>query len=68
MPRMTNTGHTIRNEDGPVRGTATKRGSDDPRGFEHESPEAQATMLRLFPYLRKQHAELARSLGYEVEA
>jgi hypothetical protein len=60
-------GHTIRNEDGPVRGTATKRGSDDVyRGIEHESFEAQATMFRMFPYLREQHPELARQHGYEV--
>lgn len=65
---MTNTGHTIRNEDGPVRGTATKRGSDDPQGFEHESPEAQATLLRMAPYLRAKYPEIARAHGYEVEA
>lgn len=41
-------------EDGPVKGTADKRGSDEPKGFEHESPEAQAALLRLFPYLRDQ--------------
>jgi hypothetical protein len=59
-------GHTVRNEDGPVKGTADKRGSDDPQGFEHESPEAQAALLRFFPYLRALHPESARANGYEV--
>lgn len=53
-------------EDGPVRGTATKRGSDEPRGFVHESFEAQAILLRLAPYLREQYPEIARQHGYEV--
>jgi hypothetical protein len=58
--------HTIKNEDGPVRGTATKRGSDDPAGIEHESFEAQAALFRFFAYLRELHPELARQHGYEV--
>jgi hypothetical protein len=36
-------------------------------GIEHESFEAQAVMLRMFPYLRDKHPELAREHGYEVE-
>jgi hypothetical protein len=58
--------HTLRNEDGPVKGTADKRGSDDPRGIEHESFEAQTVILRMFPYLREKHPEIARAHGYEV--
>jgi hypothetical protein len=58
--------HTIANEDGPVKGTATKRGSDDPAGLEHESFEAQAVLFRFFKYLRAEHPELARQHGYEV--
>lgn len=58
---------SIHHEDGPVKGTATKRGSDDPTGLEHESFEAQASLLRMFKYLRALHPEIARQHGYEVE-
>lgn len=58
--------HSLKNEDGPVKGTATKRGSDDPRGFEHESFEAQAVLLRMAPHMRERYPEIAREHGYEV--
>jgi len=57
-------GHTIANEDGPVPGTADKRGSGEPTGFEFESPAAQAALLQMFPYLIDKYPERARELGY----
>lgn len=57
---------TLAREDRGIKSTSNKRGSDEPSGFEAESPEAQAALLRMFPYLREQHPELARSLGYSA--
>jgi hypothetical protein len=42
-------------------------GQPAPFSIEDESHEAQATMFKMFPYLRDKHPELAREHGYEVE-
>jgi hypothetical protein len=49
-----------------VKGTADKRGSNEVYSFETEHPNAQAQILRMFPYMREKHPEIARSLGYNV--
>jgi hypothetical protein len=41
-------------------------GQPAPWRLEDDTFEAQAVMLRLFPYLREKHPEIARAHGYEV--